>query len=151
MIREFFAISYIKTMETNEIIIAVVIVIVILYLIFARRSSGRPAGQAKAPSRRVYIDSDSPKLVVFHSPTCGYCRQLLDGPNSVWYQIKRKYDGYKGLVITEIDSQLYPDIARQYGIDGYPTILHFRGPNVIRFASDRTYEALEQFILAKNL
>lgn len=138
-------------METYELIIAVVIVIVILYLLFARRSSGRPAGQAKAPSRRVYTDYNSPKLVVFYSPTCGYCRQLLGGPNSVWYQIKRKYDGYKGLVITEIDGQAYPNIARQFGIDGYPTILHYRGPNAIRFAGDRSYEALEKFILAKKM
>lgn len=128
-------------MDMTVVLIVIVVVVIVLYLFYRARE-----GLATAPAR-VYIDSDSTKLIVFFMPWCGHCQKFLDGPNSVWNQLKRKYRGRTDVTLAEVNCEKYPEIARQYGVNSYPTIIKFQGKRIVKFSGERTLSALEQFLL----
>lgn len=62
------------------------------------------------------------KLVEFFAPWCGYCqkqRPILEelNKNNIW--------------IGAVDADKNPDLAKKYGITGFPTFLLFKGGKVI--------------------
>lgn len=69
----------------------------------------------------------------------------MDGPDSVWNQIKHKYAA-RNIIITEFNGERYPDAAQFYGVDGYPTIILLRGSRFMKYRGERTVAGLSEFI-----
>ncbi len=70
--------------------------------------------------RKLYHQSERPLLVVYTSPNCGPCHVLKP-------QIKRVIEEFKGKAQgVEINIEIDPEIAKQAGINGTPTVQLFK-------------------------
>lgn len=73
----------------------------------------------------VVLQSDKPVLVDFWAEWCGPCRMV--GP--VVEELAEDYEGKA--VITKMDVDSNPGIPAKYGIRNIPTILFFKGGEVV--------------------
>jgi thioredoxin 1 len=71
------------------------------------------------------LQSDKPVLVDFWAEWCGPCRMI--GP--IVEEIHKEYDGKA--VVGKLNVDHNPDISAQYGIKGIPTILVFKGGQLV--------------------
>tara|TARA_Y100001968_G_scaffold98016_1_gene87973 strand:+ start:14970 stop:16361 length:1392 start_codon:yes stop_codon:yes gene_type:complete len=76
--------------------------------------------------RKLYHESSKPLLVIYTSTNCGPCHVLKP-------QIRRVLDELNGEAQgVEIDIELSPEIAKQAGINGTPTVQLFKSKNLIK-------------------
>lgn len=65
-------------------------------------------------------ESDKPVLVDFYATWCGPCRMMAQILEQVNAQMSAS------LQIVKIDSDKYPQLASQYGIEALPTLILFK-------------------------
>ncbi len=74
---------------------------------------------------QVVLKSDVPVLVDFTATWCGPCRQIAP-------LVDQLADEYAGkAVITKLDIDESPGVASRFGIRGVPTLLMFKGGEVV--------------------
>lgn len=66
-------------------------------------------------------NSTSPVLVDFYANWCGPCRLMASILEEVNEQMRDR------LQIVKIDTDKYPQLASQYGIEALPTLILFKG------------------------
>jgi thioredoxin 1 len=72
------------------------------------------------------LESDVPVLVDFWAPWCGPCRMLAP-------TIEQLAGEYAGTVkVGKLNTDENPDTASNYGISSIPTVLLFKGGEVVR-------------------
>ncbi len=71
------------------------------------------------------VKSDMPVLVDFTATWCGPCRQIAPLVD----QLADEYDGR--VKVTKLDIDDSPGTAQKYGIRGVPTLLMFKGGEVV--------------------
>lgn len=90
-----------------------------------------------------FLDSSKKQLILFYSPDCGYCKQML-GP---WNKFEMDFNGKKNVQVTKINGYAYPDLCKSYNIEGFPTILFIQDGNIMRkYQGDRTYNSFVEFL-----
>ena len=87
------------------------------------------------------LKSDKPVLVDFWAEWCGPCRMV--GP--VVEELSKDYDG-KALV-GKVDVDSNPGISMKYGIRNIPTLLIFKGGEIV----DKQVGAVPKSVLAGKL
>lgn len=86
------------------------------------------------------------KLLLFYSPSCHHCKNLMHGEQSVWNTIKQKHNG-KGLAVEDYDANKNPELANKFNIVELPTIILTKGDKSSVYKGERTVQAIEQFIM----
>jgi len=87
------------------------------------------------------LNSDKPVLVDFLAEWCGPCRMI--GP--VVEELATEYDGKA--VIGKLNVDENPDISMNYGVRSIPTLLVFKGGEVV----DRIVGAVPKNMIASKI
>jgi len=87
------------------------------------------------------LNSSKPVLVDFWAEWCGPCRMLTP----VVEELSNDYDGK--VVVTKMDVDSNPGTAAKFGIRNIPTILFFKGGEIV----DKQIGAVPKSILASKL
>lgn len=62
-------------------------------------------------------------LAEFFAPWCGHCKALAPKYEEAATELK-----WKNIPLVKVDCTAEEDLCRDYGIEGYPTMKIFRGP-----------------------
>ena len=90
-----------------------------------------------------FVNNSRKQLILFYSPDCGYCKQVLP----IWNKFELDFNGKHNTQITKINGYSYPDLAKQYKIEGFPTILFIKDGSIVsKYSGDRTYNSLVEFL-----
>ncbi|BFZ11289.1 hypothetical protein BsWGS_14328 [Bradybaena similaris] len=82
-------------------------------------------------------------FIKFYAPWCGHCQKLAP----VWDDLADTFNHDNKVNIAKIDCTQSSVICKQYGIDGYPTLLWFKdGEKIEQYQGPRTHEALKQYV-----
>lgn len=87
------------------------------------------------------LQSDKPVIVDFWAEWCGPCRMV--GP--IVEQIGQEYEGK--VVVGKVDVDNNPGTAMKFGIRNIPTILFFKGGDIV----DKQVGAVAKPVLVKKL
>jgi thiol-disulfide isomerase/thioredoxin len=90
------------------------------------------------------------KMILFYAPWCPHCKSLMEGDGSVWQSLARKHHGRPDVSIDQINCDEKPEMATQYGVGGFPTIMLFQGDKTYTYDGDRSLESLERFLESPN-
>ena len=90
---------------------------------------------------QIVLNSDKPVLVDFWAEWCGPCRMV--GP--LVEELSKEYDGKA--VVGKVDVDNNPGISARFGIRNIPTLLYFKGGQVV----DKQVGAVPKNVLAGKL
>ena len=90
------------------------------------------------------------KIVLFWVAWCPNCTSIKskDGSDQTksWDQLESKYKGRSDIIVEAIDCDEKPEVATQFGIGGFPTIVLFKDGKSITYDGDRSLESLDEFL-----
>jgi thioredoxin 1 len=100
---------------------------------------GNVAELTDAEFEKEVLKSDVPVLVDFWAPWCGPCRQIAP----LIEELAADNQGAVKVVKVNIDESL--DVSQRYGIMSIPTLMIFKGGEVVeKFVGGRPKTALQQ-------
>ena len=81
-------------------------------------------------------------LTLYYAPWCPHCKPV----KPLFEDLKTNYENNKDVKIQTINGDENPEVLKERGIKGYPTIvLTVNGKDII-FEGERTAEKLQEFI-----
>lgn len=99
----------------------------------------RPRAVSEEEFRETVASAGVPVLVDFYADWCGPCRAVAP----LLEEVARRHAG--NLLVLKVDSDRWPDLTRQHGIRGIPTLLVFdEGREVRRHVGAGSLDQLER-------
>ena len=83
-------------------------------------------------------------LYFFHTTWCPHCKKALP----IWIDFQAKNSSVNGVIINyhTVDCDNEPEVAQQFGIEGYPTIKLLKKSSQVEYNGDRTSNSFKEFV-----
>jgi len=95
------------------------------------------------------VDGSKPALVEFYAPWCGHCKNLAPE----YERLGEAAKNVKDVIVAQVDADKHSNLAKRFGVQGFPTIKWFHKKvdkaSAEDFSGSRTAEALADFIHQK--
>ena len=92
------------------------------------------------------LDKNNVNMILFYAPWCGHCKTLMPDWNRLYEKYDKKQMNGKVINIVKIDCDANEQIAKQYDIQGYPTIKLLTDDVEYEFIEEPTYLNIEKFV-----
>ncbi|KAI1265980.1 protein disulfide-isomerase [Xylariaceae sp. FL1019] len=103
--------------------------------------------QLKKDSFDDFVKDNSLVLAEFFAPWCGHCKALAPEYEEAATTLKEK-----DIKLVKVDCTEEADLCQSYGVEGYPTLKIFRGPESITpYSGQRKAAAITSYMIKQSL
>ncbi|KAI1172464.1 protein disulfide-isomerase [Nemania sp. FL0916] len=103
--------------------------------------------QLKKDDFDAFIKDNSLVLAEFFAPWCGHCKALAPEYEEAATTLKEK-----DIKLVKVDCTEEQDLCQTYGVEGYPTLKIFRGPeNITPYSGQRKAAAITSYMIKQSL
>jgi len=94
-----------------------------------------------------FITENNLVLAEFFAPWCGHCKALAPEYETAATELKGK-----GIALAKIDCTEESDLCQKHGVEGYPTLKVFRGPdNPTPYGGQRKADSIVSYMIKQSL
>lgn len=101
----------------------------------------------KKDTFKSFIEENDLVLAEFFAPWCGHCKALAPEYETAATELKEK-----NISLVKVDCTEEQDLCQEYGVEGYPTLKVFRGPDsVTPYSGQRKADAIISYMTKQSL
>lgn len=89
-----------------------------------------------------FSDGEKKVLVLYYAPWCSHCKRLMPE----WQKVEDAHKADPKVEVKKVNCDEEPEKAKQEGVQGFPTIILYKGSGKKMFNDERTASAIESFI-----
>merc|ERR1712137_435690 len=114
---------------------------------FAAVAAASDVKQLKTDNFKSFIEENDLVLAEFFAPWCGHCKALAPEYETAATTLKEK-----DIALVKVDCTEEADLCQEYGVEGYPTLKVFRGPeNISPYGGQRKADSLISYMTKQAL